>query len=286
MTITIRCFLAAMILALPITLAQFTSKSRLVEVYATVHDSRNNYIDGLDKDSFRLLDNGIQQEILAFESESSDLSCGILLDTTGSMTQALPIVKNAAKQLIDALRPSDSVAIYEFNSSLTVLQDFTRDKAAAKRAVLRTRAGGQTALFDALAQVSREVVPHEGKKVLVVFTDGDDNMSVLHGQAAAARAKKAGMPVYTVAEGDALKFPQLLDELQTISKVTGAESYRVKRAHDVQRIFDDIVQDMKHTYMMAYRPPSPGDSKWRTIQLTVENLKGYRIRAKEGYFPE
>src|SRR5918912_514434 len=79
----------------------FKSEVRLIEVYATVLDHKGNYLKGLTRDSFEVLDNGAPQPIVAFESEASDLSCAILLDTTGSMEQALPEVKNAVVRFID-----------------------------------------------------------------------------------------------------------------------------------------------------------------------------------------
>ncbi len=166
----------------------------LVEVYATVHDHKGGYVDGLARDNFQVFDDGQAERITNFETSGQSLSCGILLDTTGSMAEALPRVKNSIVKLIDALDPLDSVGIYTFDSRLTVRQEFTTDKQAAKRAILRTRAEGQTALFDALSEAAQEVAARAGKKVLIVFTDGDDNASALNATAAIARAKKLGIP--------------------------------------------------------------------------------------------
>ena len=151
---------------------------RLVEVYATVLDHKGKYVDGLKKDDFRVLEDGKPQKISSFESNSDALSCAILLDTTGSMREALPRVKNSVVRLIDELSPEDAVAIYTFDDHLTVRQDFTTDKAAAKRAVQRTRAEGATALFDAISEASEELAKRLGKKAFIFFTDGDDNSSL------------------------------------------------------------------------------------------------------------
>jgi hypothetical protein len=93
------------------------------------------------------------------------------------------------------------VAIYSFSNSVRLLQDFTIEKSAAKRAVMRTRVAGGTALFDAIAQTVRSISARNGRKALVVFTDGADNSSVLDSQAAVGRAKRAGIPVFAVAQG-------------------------------------------------------------------------------------
>src|SRR5712692_10035431 len=120
-------------------LATFKTDVRLVEIYATVFDSKGRYLDGLTREQFTVLDNEQPETIEAFESSTAGLSCAILLDHTGSMADALPVVKNAVVKLIDQLRADDWVAVYSFSTNLHTLQRFTRDKQVAKQAVLRTR---------------------------------------------------------------------------------------------------------------------------------------------------
>ena len=259
----------------------------LVEVYATVYDHKGSFVDGLARDSFQVFDDGKSEQITNFETSGQSLSCGILLDTTGSMAEALPRVKNSIVKLIDALDPQDSVAIYTFDSRLTVQQEFTSDKQAAKRAILRTRAEGQTALFDALSEAAQEVAGRAGKKALVVFTDGDDNASALNATAAITRAKKLGIPLYAIAEGEATRSHNLRKILDELSERTGGAAYQVKKASEIEDVFRKIAEDLKHLYMIAYQPPgSAGDSKWHKIEVAVRGVKDYRIRAREGYFPQ
>jgi len=264
----------------------FKTESRLLEVYATVQDQRGHYVDGLTKDRFAIIDDGQPQPIVAFETESSALSCALLLDTTGSMQKALPSVKNAVITFLNGLRPSDAAAAYGFSVSLNLLQDFTLDREALKRAILRTRAGGSTALFDALAQVAHDVSGRPGKKVIVVFTDGGDNASVLQAAGATMRARKSGIPIYAIAEGDALKSPELMKLLKTIAQGSGAEVYEAKHLSDIDGILQEILSNVEHTYMLAYKPPPAQNSDWREIRRAVEGWKKYRLHAKEGYFPE
>jgi Ca-activated chloride channel family protein len=259
----------------------------LVEVYATIYDQKGRYVDGLSRDSFQVSEDGKPQEISSFETNSQGLSCAILLDTTGSMSEALPRVKNSIVKLIDELGPQDSVAIYTFDERLNVRQEFTTDKDAAKRAILRTRAQGRTALFDALSEVAQDISKRPGKKAMVVFTDGDDNASALNANSAIARAKKVGVPLYAIAEGDAMKSQDLKKLLEDLSQRTGGSAYQVNKSSDIDLVFHKIGQDLQHLYMISYQPPStPGDAKWHKIDLAVKGLKDYRVRAKEGYFPE
>jgi VWFA-related protein len=264
----------------------FKADARLVEIYATVLDRNGRYVDGLLRDRFEIRDNGAPQTLASFETEGARLSCAILIDTTGSMAHALTAVKNAIVTLIESLRDTDEIAIYSFNNSLKTLQEFTTDKAAAKRAVLRTRAAGETALFDSLAQLARNVSSRTGKKAIVAFTDGADNQSMLNAASAIARAKKAGVPVYAVAQGEALRNAQLLRQLKEIAQNTGRQTYRITKSRDIAVVFQDISKDLKHTYLLAYKPPQSEDRSWRTIQVSVNGLNNCRIRAREGYLPE
>ncbi len=260
--------------------------ARLVEVPATILDIRGHYVDGLKRDDFQIIENNQLQKIKYFESNAESLTCAILLDTTGSMESALPHVKNAVSRLVDQLGPGDSVAIYSFAEHLVLHQDFTKDRAAAKRSVLQLRAGGGTAFFDALSELSQEVSRQSGKKAIVVFTDGDDNASVLTAQSAVNRAKKDGILMFSIAEGEATKSPKLKKILTDLSKSTGGETYEVKELRGIEEVFYKISSELRHIYLLSYQPPSePANGKWRNIQVIVGDSKQYRIRAKEGYFP-
>jgi len=282
------CWLALLAAAAPLAAQApeplFRTEARLVQVYATVLDDRGRYIDDLRQDRFRIDDNGAPQPVVAFENSATDLSCAIMMDTTGSMVKALPAVKNAMVRLIDEFRDSDWIATYGFDVGLELLQDFTQDKAAAKKSVLRTRAGGETALFDAISRVAGSIAGRPGKKAIIVFTDGDDNASVLSAQRMVDQAKKVGIPVYTVAEGEARESHVLRDQLKELSRLTGGKAYTAKRPQAMSDIFQDITEALRHTYLLAYRPPDVHDGKWRAIQVRLDGLKDYRVRAKEGYF--
>jgi len=260
---------------------------RRVEVYATVLDHKGNYVDGLRRDDFRILEDGKPQRISIFESDAGALSCAILLDTTGSMRGALPRVKNSVTKLIDELAPQDSVAIFTFDDHLTVRQDFTTDRDAAKRAVLRTRAQGNTALFDAISDAAEELAKRPGKKALIVFTDGDDNSSLLTASGAIAQAKKVGIPLYAIAEGEATHSSGLSKVLNELSENTGGISYRVRKPDDIEEIFQSVANNLRHLYLMTYKPSAEGtDGKWRKIEILVSGVENYHLRAKQGYFPQ
>jgi Ca-activated chloride channel family protein len=264
----------------------FRADVGLVEVYAAVFDSKGHYVTGLTQEQFEVRDNGKPESLVLFETTDAGLSLGILLDTTGSMRGAIPVVKNATLRLIDQLRPNDFIAIYGFSTTLRVLQGFTSDKDAAKRAILNVRSGGRTALFDAISRVLSDLTPRKGKKALVAFTDGQDNASYLEPDAASTRARKVGVPLYTIAEGEALKNRQLVGILRNLSLRTGGISFTARKAGRIDEIFSRISEDLQHCYMLAYVAPPAENNDWRSIQVSVKGVKNARIRAKQGYFPK
>jgi VWFA-related protein len=152
---------------------------------------------------------------------------------------------------------------------------------------LHTRAQGNTALFDALAEASEELAKRRGKKALIVFTDGDDNSSLLTASGAVGHAKRMGIPLYAIAEGEATHSPELGKVLAELSEKTGGAFYRVKKADDFAEVFQTIASNLRHLYLMSYKPPGDGaDGRWRKIDIQVRGAQNYRLRAKQGYFPE
>jgi Ca-activated chloride channel homolog len=263
----------------------FRSEVAIVEVFAAVLDQKGRHVGGIPQQRFVVLDNGKPQPIVSFEAETTDIKCAILLDSTGSMQDTLPVMKNATIRLIERFRPNDWFALYSFNTSLTPLIDFTQDRTAAKRAVLRVRTGGATALFDSISKVAADMAGDKGKRAIIVFTDGQDNASALNAKSALARVRKVGVPLYTVAYGEALKNRVLTDSLRSIAKETGGESFQAKRSQDIEDVFNEISGDLKNTYMITYAVPPSENNRWHQIQLTVRDMSGVQIRAREGYTP-
>jgi Ca-activated chloride channel family protein len=264
----------------------FRATGRLVEVYATVKDDRGHYVDDLPGGEFTITEDGQPLQTVAFESRIAAVSVALLFDTTGSMQAALPALRNAALKLIGDLRPIDSVAVYSFNDSVTELQPFTTDKSAAKRAVMRTHALGSTALYDALVRVNLDIAGRTGKKVIVVFTDGSDNCSVLTTDAAILRAKSAGVPIYTIAQGSALGHPELLKQLSGVSKTTGGVAFAIHGPGEIREVFEAVSQDLMHGYLITFQPPPAEGHTWHAIDVVLRGMKGRKVRAREGYYPD
>ncbi len=164
------------------------------------------------------------------------------------------------------------------------LVDFTRDKNAAKQAVLSTIAQGATALFDSLSEIAKQLSLRKGKKAVIVFTDGADNSSYLNANAVMRRARSSGIPVYAVAEGEALGSLELMKALRDLSRATGGSAFAVSKPSQIDEVFQGLSAYMQHAYLLAYAPPEANGSHWRTIRVNIKDSKGLRIRAREGYY--
>jgi VWFA-related protein len=267
------------------TEAVFRTTARLVQVFATITDGRGRYVDGLTREQFTLFDNGKVVPVTAFENETSDLSLALLLDTTESMRASLPALKRAALKIIGSLRSSDSVAVYALSGGITELQPFTADKDAAARSVLKTEPGGLTALYDGLVRVTRDIAGRTGKKAIIVFTDGDDNISTLPAETAILRAKATGVPIYTIAKGTDLH-EKTLQELAAISQSTGGTSFTLHSSSEIGNVFEKVFEDLMHGYVLAFQPPEVEGHDWRPIEVVLNAPKGRKVRARDGYYPE
>jgi len=264
----------------------FKTDVRIVEVYAMVQDSRGRYVEGLQPSQFEIRDNGELQPITSFEPIATGFDCAILLDSTGSMESAMPALKAAVLQLIDAFRDQDRFAVYTFNTTLRRMQDYSRDKASAKQAVLRIMPRGGTALFDSLSGVAADLAKRKGKKAIIAFTDGQDNSSYLHSTAVIAQGKSLGIAIYALAQGEALAAPQLFQTLKAIARATGGQAYEVRNSSQVSRVFSEISDDLRHAYMLTYAAPPAYNGDWHSIQVTVKGVQAVQVRAREGYFPK
>jgi Ca-activated chloride channel family protein len=263
---------------------QIRIDSRLVEVHVSVRDSNGKPVSTLKAEDFRVLEDGREQALTVFEPVSASLTVALLIDTTASAAPDLPHVKNAIGRLLSTLDADDSVGLYTFATSLTQLSDFTTDRKKTMNAVLQTRANGNTALFDSLVQLSRSLSRVSGKKAILLFTDGDDNQSVLSLDKALEETRRVGVPIYAMLYGRAIEEPNLLRRLESISKSTGAASFRVRQPSDLPAVFQRVSQDLQELYMLGYQFGGDPRKDWHTLTVEVPNQRKLNVTAREGYW--
>lgn len=264
----------------------FQARGRVVEAYATVTDSRGRYADDLNPEQFTILEEGEAKPVFAFESRMAGVSVALVFDTSGSMLTTLPKLKSAALQLLDDLRPVDSAAVYTFDDTVTAQVPFSEDKEAAKRAILKLHACGITALYEALVRVNHDLAARTGKKAIIVFTDGADNASMLSARLAIEKAKQRGVPIFTIAQGEAVFHPELVSQLSNIAQSTGGVPFLIHKPAEIAEVFEKISQDLAHGYMVAFQPSSGEHHGWRKINVEVKGAKGLQVRARQGYYAE
>jgi len=235
---------------------------RMVEVYAAVLDKHGRYVSGLTPDRFEIMEDGRPQQIRLFEPHSASLTTALLIDTTGSMLNELPRVKNAVLNLLNMMKPEDNVGLFTFTTSLNRVQPFTQNRTSLMRALLGTRAAGSTALFDSLTKLAPEVAKVNGKKVILLFTDGDDNSSVVTRETAIRNIRKVGVPLYAVAQGEALSSRSLMKSLQEICEMTGGLVYEARKPDEVAKVFQEIGKDLQSLYLLGYYPSTESKLEW------------------------
>ncbi len=138
---------------------------------------------------------------------------------------------------------------------------------------------------DSISQVSLDLERHTGKKVIVVLTDGGDNASVLNRQSASQRARKAGVPVFAIAQGDALRDSAATALLQDLAEATGGHMYKANHSKDIDLIFQAIARDLQSGYLLAFKAPVEDNATaWHELQVLITGAeKGLRVRARTGY---
>jgi Ca-activated chloride channel homolog len=273
------CLLPCLLLAQQIKL-----NVTLVEVYVSVKDSKGKPVTGLQVTDFRVLEDGQEQQLQVFEPDTAGITLALLIDTTASVANDLPHVKNAIGRMLSALGPEDSVGLFTFATSLTTLSDFTTDRKKTLSPLLQTRASGNTALFDSLVQLSRSLSKVSGKKAILLFTDGDDNASVLSLEKSLEETRRVGIPIYAMLYGRVLDDANLLRRLENISKTSGATSFRVRQPSDLPLAFQNVAEGLQDRYMLGYNFTGDPTKNWHTLKVELPNQRKLTISSREGYW--
>ena len=262
---------------------QFTSSVNLVEVYATVTDRTGEPIRDLTASDFRVSEDGSPQAITTFAAGEYPLSVAIAIDRSFSMgagkTDRLAMAKSAARAFVAALRPDDQVMVVAIGSDTDVAEPLTTNHAAALAAIDRLDAWGTTPLYDAMLAALDAIQPAQGRRALVLLSDGTDRYSETTSAALLEEARRRDVLVYPVAMGSAR--PPLFAELAT---ATGGRSFFVQDPRELARTLTTVAHELRSQYLLGYTPtrgPS-AQAEWRSIEVMVTRPDA-RVRAREGY---
>jgi Ca-activated chloride channel family protein len=254
-----------------------------IQVTVVVKDRKGRFVEGLSRDRFRLLDEGVQQTIGFFAAENVSLELAVAIDISASMTDSIASVKQAVKGFLGALRPGDAVTLMGFNDNFFTVARRDTDPVARGQAIDRLAPWGGTALYDAVMRSLDLLGRRQGKKALVIFSDGDDQSSAASEQEALQSIQRSDAVVYAIGQGRALRSLKYRATLQTLASASGGLAFSVSDPKELSQAFAEIVEELSHQYALGYTPTSAThDGSWRRIQVEIPK-EDYRIRARQGY---
>jgi Ca-activated chloride channel family protein len=278
----IGCGLVLILTAAFAAAAQFASGVNVVEVYATVRDSKGMPVDGLGKDDFVVREDGDLQRVTAFAAGRFPLSVAVAIDRSFSMAGApLAAAKSAARVFLGELRPEDEAMVIAIGSNTEVSAPLSRDRSPQFAAVAALDAFGTTGLHDAIIAAIDSIQPARGRRALVLLSDGADRYSRASSAEALERARRSDVLMYPVALGRTR--PEIFAELATL---TGGRSFHVADARTLPDTVRAIAAELRSQYLLGYSPSRPivaGRAEWRSISVTV-GRPGVHVRARDGYF--
>ena len=267
----------------------------VVNVLCTVYDKRGTLIKDLNKEDFRVLENGRPREIRYFARDTDlPLTVALLVDVSGSVREFVDQEKGAALQFLESvLRPTDRAVLLGFSSTIVLWQDFTSSPEFLRMSLARLRAipfkglpaqgpVPSTLLYDAVYQTANEKLKQvPGRKVMIVVSDGLDNGSRKHSEDAIAALETNNTIAYGVCyEG---KFSGC-SFLKDIAEPSGGRMFEAGRKEPLSKIFETIAEEMRSQYAIGF-VPSDGkrDGAFRRLQVRV-GRKGLQVRARRGYY--
>ena len=254
----------------------------VVQVTAVVTD-RGRFMPGLQESSFKLFEDGVPQTIGHFSSEGSPLEIVFAIDVSESMTLAMPQLKNAVKKFLAALGPKDQVTLAAFNDNMFTLTKRETSAQQRIRAVDRLTPWGGTALYDVIIRGVQQLSKQPGRRVLVVFSDGDDRTShsTIHAVEQAVRANDATL--FMVALGRGVKETQLKSGIEKMVELSGGRQLFVERSDQLDRPFAEILEELSNQYIIGYESKNVSrNGAWREVKLEIPG-SNYRVRARQGY---
>ncbi len=282
-------------------MATFSAKSDLVVFSATAVDDKGRPVTDLRREDFRIWDEGRAQPIVHFfGGKSLPARVLILLDASGSMAdQRVANARQAAAKLLDALSPEDQVAVAGFDSRYWGVVAFTRDRQAVRLGLDSITPFGSTALHDALDKAAHDLASWgEGRRAVVVLTDGVDTSSQSTAEQVIARSRALDVPIYAISVVSPLEDPSSTTFLgqrdageeaaaaQTLGRyatLSGGTAFRVSTLSGVVLAAQRIATELKHQYRIGW-DPAEGSSPYRHV-VVRSTRKGVTVRTRSGYVP-
>ena len=265
----------------------------VVSVTAVVFDKAGRPVRGLGTKDVQLFENGVKQEVSYFREASSlgdpservPLSIVLVLDTSGSMKPNMHFLQEATLNFLYKLDDIDTALLVSFNESVKGSAEFTGDTDRLERFVEGLQAWGGTSLYDAIHYSLGRIKDAPGRKALVIFSDGADTTSQLQDKDVVDYARAVEATVYSIGfkgqGGMMSSSPRGF--LRKIATETGGQFFAPDKVGELIKVFNEISNELKNHYLLAYTPTKEPDGTWREIALKV-NRPDTEVRVRKGYF--
>ena len=267
---------------------------KLVNIFVTVTDEHGSPVANLNKDNFRIFEDGHPQKISVFGKESElPLSIVLDIDTSLSTRKDLPLELGSARRFAHTIiRPVDALSLYDFSEVVSQDLPFTSDLRTIDHGIDRVHTGAATALYDAVFLGAQALESRQGRKVLVVITDGGDTASQINYQGALRAAQQAEAIVYSIIdvpiEASAGRDTGGEHALIQLSEDTGGKYYYASSIQQLDQAFRAISDELRTQYLLAYYPAQRlADSDFRRIEVSlaaVPEASNYKARHRTGYY--
>jgi Ca-activated chloride channel family protein len=268
----------------------------LALVNVTVTDPYNRLVTGLDPDNFRVYEDNIEQEVVTFSSEDVPISIGVIFDFSGSMANKIGKARDAAVEFFKTANPQDEFFLVSFNERAELTSAFTNSVEDLQSRMMLTAPKGRTALLDAIyLGLSQMRGAKNGKRALLILSDGGDNHSRYNESDIKRLVKEADTQLYAIGIFDPLGYrnrtpeelngPSLLSE---VTEMTGGRVFAVENLNDLPDIASKIGMELRNQYVLGYRPSNKAhDARWRKIKIKLRAPKGLpplNVYSKTGYY--
>ncbi len=271
----------------------------MVVLTFTVTDAKGKYVSGLKPGDLRIREDGVNQTIVTFaEGIKSPVQLGdsppdalagtkvfILFDTSNWMYAGFPYASDAVAEFVRRLDQADSIAVYKFSRNLFRAVSLTKNRDQALSGVRSAVAGDDTALYNTLLLTVRDAAKADGRKTVIVFSNGPDNASIVAPDDVATVAEDEGIPIYIVSTCEAQKDQVTANVFQRLTARTGGELFWAQTWQKQAEAFALIREDLASSYTVAYYPASSSNEGFRRISVDVVSDMGkkYRVRTRVGY---
>lgn len=274
--------------------ATFKNEVDLVHFGVSVLDKQGQPVAGLKPEDFEILENGKRQSLQFFTVGEPDaappLHLGLLLDTSGSMTEDLNDARSAAIKFVNALDEAADVTLVDFDTEVRVARFGNADYERLVERIRGRKADGWTALYDALGVYLNGAQSQDGQKVLVLYTDGGDTRSSMTFRDALDLLKASDVTVYAIGymeHQSAGTVMQQRSELERFTTLTGGQAYFTSSSKDIESVFDKIRKEISARYSLGYvSSDQRTDGAWRGVEIKLlrRDLKGVKLHTRAGYY--